>query len=97
MILLTLMMRNLRPAPKAAKPDAKAAKKDASSDNARKDDSDDEPAPKKAAKPAPAEPMDEEEPAMSVVVNLDRVVEKGTQVGPRRGKRKRREKKKLGE
>ena len=50
-----------------------------------------------AAKPAPAEPMDEEEPAMSVVVNLDRVVEKGTHVGPRRGERKRCEKKKWGE
>jgi hypothetical protein len=95
MILLTLMMRNLHLKLQSLMP--KLPRKMRAPTMPMTDDSDDEPAPKKAAKPAPAEPMDEEEPAMSVVVNLDRVVEKGTQVGPRRGERKKHGKKMWGE
>jgi len=60
-----------KPAPKAAKPAAKAAKKEESSDS-DSSDSDDEPAPKKAA---PAEPMDEDEPAMVVKSNKNKTLD----------------------
>jgi len=64
-------------APKATKPVAKPAKKEESSDDDSSDDSSDEeePAPKKVKKEVPAEPMEEDEPAMVVKSNKNKTLD----------------------